>query len=504
MLALTSFASAADEEEDKTHYVNPKEWTSLLNDNDNLLVMFISDRLTDCHSCVAAKDALKTIYTDRPERFLAKYVVFECKRAQKLCAKYEITEYPTVRLYSEGVGIYDFEFLSFEAKFIADWMRIYTAPKSKEITDAVELKQTIDDEKCSVVLFYQEGEDDKVLASFKRTAAKYHRKQPAQKFYHFVVTADNVDALQEYDADPGDIILFKHVGGLQQYKFTEKVSRKRLSGFVDRNVPWPVYEIIASDWSEAMRYKLPTIVAYINYKKEDVKRDVVGALDKAARAFKSSIVFAFKNGGEQGDSWYEKWHFDGKNRPDAAIMLYDNLNRAKYQFPVDQEITAESVRDFCDDFVQGKLARFVFKEPVPEADANSLITKLVVDNYREIVHDSTKDVIVYFYLPNTHCPPCESMTKPFEEFAKKIKESGRDDIVVAHMDLQKNEHTFGVRVTTFPTIAMFQKDDKFMEVYYPGARDAGILYSWARENATDWEAEEEEEELVATDGEVSE
>ena len=73
--------------------------------------------------------------------------------------------------------------------------------------------------------------------------------------------------------------------------------------------------------------------------------------------------------------------------------------------PQDEEVNAKSVGSFVEKFVKGKLDPSIKSEPIPEQQEGT-VTVIVAHNYKEVVMDDKKDVLVEFYAP--WCGHCKA------------------------------------------------------------------------------------------------
>jgi protein disulfide isomerase len=124
------------------------------------------------------------------------------------------------------------------------------------------------------------------------------------------------------------------------------------------------------------------------------------------------------------------------------------------KYEMDDEITADNILRFVANFTEGKISPSYKSQPLPEKNDEPL--KIVVGkNFKEIVMDETKDVLVDFYA--TWCGPCKAMAPTYKELANKLKD--RKNLVIAKVDSPENEIP-DVEIEAYPTIMLFPAKDK--------------------------------------------
>ena len=78
------------------------------------------------------------------------------------------------------------------------------------------------------------------------------------------------------------------------------------------------------------------------------------------------------------------------------IKLEEDM--AKYK-PESNDITPETVQDFLQRFLDGKLKQHLLGQDLPEDWDKTPVKTLVAKNFDDVVFDTNKDVLVEFYAP---------------------------------------------------------------------------------------------------------
>ena len=90
--------------------------------------------------------------------------------------------------------------------------------------------------------------------------------------------------------------------------------------------------------------------------------------------------------------------FIGVKPEEVPTFRIVNPGPGMKKYTMTEEMTAENVLKFFDDYTNGKLVTVLKSEPIPEK--NDKAVKVVVGkSFSDIVMDETKDVLVKFYAP---------------------------------------------------------------------------------------------------------
>ena len=87
-----------------------------------------------------------------------------------------------------------------------------------------------------------------------------------------------------------------------------------------------------------------------------------------------------------------------------AFAIQDTVKNQKFPFN-GKKFSTKAISSFVDDYVSGKIEPSVKSEPIPEKQEGP-VTVVVAHNYKDIVLDDKKDVLIEFYAP--WCGHCKS------------------------------------------------------------------------------------------------
>jgi protein disulfide-isomerase A1 len=142
-------------------------------------------------------------------------------------------------------------------------------------------------------------------------------------------------------------------------------------------------------------------LAYIFAETPEERTKLAGELKALAEKHKGKINFATIDakafGAHAGNLNLEvgKW---------PAFAIQDTVKNQKFPFS-GSKISEKHVSQFVQDYVDGKIEPSVKSEPIPEKQEGP-VTVIVAKNYKDIVLDDKKDVLVEFYAP--WCGHCKA------------------------------------------------------------------------------------------------
>merc|ERR1712110_945997 len=212
-------------------------------------------------------------------------------------------------------------------------------------------------------------------------------------------------------------------------------------------------------------------------KEEDpAYKTAIAEFTEAAKQFKGKYLFVHTNcKAEDGpnDSLLKYFGIDGNTDCPTYRILVDVND--KY-VPSDAKLTKDAFVSFVNDVDSGSLKRHLNSEPVPEEN-NGEMTKLVGENFKEVVTDSANAVFVKFMAP--WCGHCKSMAPAWEKLAAHFKED--PEVTIANCDGTLNEFE-EVKVEGFPTIKFWPKGKGSEPMDYSGGRTLEEMVKFVEDN----------------------
>jgi protein disulfide-isomerase A1 len=236
-----------------------------------------------------------------------------------------------------------------------------------------------------------------------------------------------------------------------------------------------IFNIISPSLSLSLSYMeagVPLAYLFFSTPEERSKFPEVEAL---AKDLKGKINFVYIDAKKFGA------HAANLNLKESwpAFGIQNVVSGAKYPLDQDGELTVEKMKILVDGVLAGTVEPSVKTEAIPEKNDGPV--KIVVgQQYKEIVEDDSKDVLIEFYAP--WCGHCKSLAPIYEELGELYKGS---DIVIAKLDATANDlpSDLPFQVQGFPTIK-FRKAGSSEYIDYEGQRTKEAFVEFLNANTS--------------------
>ena len=153
----------------------------------------------------------------------------------------------------------------------------------------------------------------------------------------------------------------------------------------------------------------------------------------------------------------------GEWSEDVAVCLWEHK---AVRYPMREEVDTDSLKEFLDSYLSGKLQPFYRSQKVPKKQKGP-ITVVVGDTLRDIVFDPTKNVILEVYAP--WCKHCKAFEPIYNKIAKKYKDD--KSVLVAKIDGHSNDLPPDFDHEGFPYLFLIQAKDHAVPIKYTGDRE---------------------------------
>jgi len=416
-----------------------------------------------CGHCKALAPEYETAATTLKEKDI-KLVKVDCTEEADLCQEYGVEGYPTLKVFRGPDNISPYGGQR-KADSLISYMTKQNLPAVSDVTkDTLEEFKTAD----KVVLVAYFAADDKASNETFTSVANGLRDN-----FLFGATSDAALAKAEGISQPG-LVLYKSFDDGKDV-FTEKFDVEAIKSFAKVASTPLIGEVGPETYSDYMAAGIP--LAYIFAETPEEREQFAKDLKPLALKHKGAINFATIDAGSFGQ------HAGNLNLkvgtwPAFAIQRTDK--NEKFPYDQDNKITEKDIGTFVEDFLAGKVEPSIKSEPIPESN-DGPVSVVVAKNYKDLVIDNDKDVLLEFYAP--WCGHCKALAPKYEELGELYQTDAFSKLVtVAKVDATLND--VPDEIQGFPTIKLFPAGKKDSPIDYSGSRTVEDLVKFIEENGT--------------------
>jgi len=450
--------------------LNKANFQSAVTDNEFVLVEFYAPWCGHCKALAPEYAKAAKLLAD--QKSAIKLAKVDATEESELSEEHGVRGYPTLKFFRRGAPT---EYSGGRtADEIVSWVNKKTGPPAKELKTVEEAKEFMEANNVATVGFFKDQSSDAAKA-FLAVANSIDD-------YPFGITSEE-SVYKEYDAKCGSIILFKKFDEGKSV-FEGETTEKNIKKFIaTQSLPLIVefnhetaQKIFGGDIKSHLLLFLP--------KGDDKTAKVVEAARSVAKPFREQVLFVTIDTDEEDHQRILEFFGMRKEETPAARLIKLEEDMAKYK-PDSEDLTADNLKQFVQDFLDGKLKQHLLSQAVPDDWNKQPVYVLVASNFDSVALDPAKDVLVEFYAP--WCGHCKQLSPIYDKVGEHFEKN--DDIVIAKMDATVNEleHT---RVTSFPTIKLYSKgENKVIE--YNGPRTFEGLTKFVESGGVDGAGVEE-------------
>ncbi|KAL8704005.1 MAG: hypothetical protein Q9201_002810 [Fulgogasparrea decipioides] len=454
LIGAAAVASASD-----VHELKKDTFVDFVKSHDLVLAEFFAPW---CGHCKALAPEYEEAATTLKEKDIP-LVKVDCTEEADLCKDYGVEGYPTVKVF-RGPDNHSPYSGQRKAPAIISYMTKQALPAVSILTS-----ETLEEFKTAdkvVVVAYFGKDDQKSNSSFSEIA------ESLRDDYLFGATNDADVAKAEGVKQPS-IVLYKSFDEGKN-TFEEKFTKDNIEKWIKTSGIPLVGEVGPDTYAGYMAAGIP--LAYIFAETPEERDQLAAELKPVAEKHKGAVSFATIDakafGAHAGNLNLEvdKW---------PAFAIQETVKNQKFPFDQSKKLTEKDVGAFVQDFVDGKIEPSIKSEPIPEKQEGP-VQVVVAHNYKDIVFDDDKDVLLEFYAP--WCGHCKALAPKYEELAEMYTSSPTfaPKITIAKVDATAND--VPDEISGFPTIKLFPAGNKDSPVTYSGSRTIEDLANFIKEN----------------------
>lgn len=351
---------------------------------------------------------------------------------------------------------------------LIDFYRIVSY-MTKQSLPAVSIltKDTVEDFKTAdkvVMVAYFDPEDKTSNSTFTEVAEKL------RDTYLFGASSDAELAKAEGVSFPS-VILYKSFDEGKNI-FSEAFDGDAIEAFAKTAAIPLIGEVGPDTYASYMATGLP--LAYIFAETEEERTTLAALLKPVAEKHRGIVSFATIDAKSFGA---HAGNLNLKADQWPAFAIQDTVKNMKYPYDQEAAITVDTITDFVQNFVDGKVDPSIKSEDIPVQDGP--VTIVVAKNYEAVILDDTKDVLIEFYAP--WCGHCKALSPKYDILGSLYVDGGfSDKVTIAKVDATLND--VPDEIQGFPTIKLYKAGDKANPVTYTGSRSIEDLIKFVHEN----------------------
>ncbi|XP_077130397.1 protein disulfide-isomerase A2 [Ranitomeya variabilis] len=426
-------------EEENVLVLHQKNFDNALRTYKYLLVEFYAPWCGHCQELAPKySKAAETLKEKTSEARLAKVDATEEK---DLGDEFGVSGYPTLKFFQNGnrTGHIDYGGRR-DTEGLVRWMLRRMEPAALVVETPSAAEEFITSHENAVIGFFKDP-DDADLSLFSEVASN-------TEGFTFAV-AHREEVFEKFGVTTDSVIFFRGPEGKYEYQGDEELGfdKDELVRFLMVNSMDLVVEYNDQTSEKIFAAKIPNhLLLFINKTIED-QLTLLENFKQAAPDFKGKILFVVINSDGPHAGVLEYFGLTNEDIPTIRLINIDQVK--KFAFNA-EKITSETVKEFCQGVMDGKIKQNLLSEELPEDWDKKPVKVLVGQNFEEVAYDETKNVFVEFYAP--WCSHCKELEPIWEELGEKYKD--HENVIIAKMDGTANEID-GMRVRGYPNLRFF-------------------------------------------------
>lgn len=456
LLACLTFLVHA---EDEVLVLTDSNFEQTINGPNPVLVKFYAPWCGHCKAM--APEYIKLAETVKSENHPFVIAELDATVNGESAKKYGVKGYPTIKFFIDGQPI-DYNKERKVDAFI-EFMKKKTNPSSTELKDAAEVKEKLDDKDKRCILISDDKTDLDKYMNTGRILEEF-------KFYH---TSEKVGKEVFPEVTKPSIVYLKNFGEKQMI-YTGSFEPAEFQEFLKKNQ----FDIVSPLDDESGKVvfgdenKLGVILIVAA---EKVDEDLEKMLRELAEK-RGTSKYMFLTCTKENDWGKRYFSFFGVEDSDAPLIeIVENKGKTN-RYRHTGKLTVDEVSKFIDDFEAKKIEKFIKSEPIPEENPGP-VYKVVAKTFNDIVINNDMDIFVKYYAP--WCGHCKALAPTFVELGESLKHNTKLKLV--EIDSTKNDIE-GVRVSSYPTLYLYQSGKKRSPKKYEGGRTLEEMTKFLEEN----------------------
>ena len=404
----------------------------------------------------------------------------DCTVETALAEKYDISGYPTLKIFRKDVNSPSEYNGPRDADGIVRYMKKQSEPVVQPIDSELMYKAVTVNSDISILMYTSEIPSDAYQA-FENVAKKHF------ELITFGVVSDPV-LMASFGHSEGEIVAYRNFEGINDQDSRSVVYDSVKYPDLAR---WAMIMSIPSaalltqeNYETYQKLALPRLTVFAKHLHPETNpsgvRYILNRLRKAAAPYLGELVFVAM---DTETEEFAECNFAQQSGSKYFLGIYDGP--VKYCFNDEAKalkaLKVADIEAFAKDFVDGKLVPYLKTQPVPEVPEVNNVKIVVGSTVQEEVVDSDKDVFLAVYAP--WCGHCKHLLPIWEELAEKNKDK-KDKLTIAKIDGTENDLPKEFHYTGFPTIFWVEAGKDAKPFTYEGARSIEAFEKFIEERRT--------------------
>lgn len=393
----------------------------------------------------------------------------------ELAKAHEIKGFPTIKIFRDGVA----KGQDYNGPRVADGivstLENLAGPATFTLTTLEEVKAFVEKDPVVMLAVFKKGA--KELKVYEAVARDMRGSSGGglQVNFGYVLDAKMLPDVEKPKKIPALYMYKKFDERVVQFEM--EITEENLKSFVNsRSLPLVAELDKKPESRNILRrlfdYRAPKVLAFVDYKNEQQRGAIKGALSEVAAKGETNFKFVIGDATENEGAM----KFFGVS-PDLlpAVVLHDTEADKKY---VLQEAVAAEIEAWLGKYNTGTLEASIKSEDPPKANLGS-VKIVVAKTFDEFVTKSKSDVLLELYAP--WCGHCKKLAPIYEKVGEAF--SSDTTVTIAKMDATANDVPDARFVVKgFPSL-YFYKASTDTVTPYAGDRSESDLIKFVKTHA---------------------
>ncbi|KAB0796260.1 hypothetical protein PPYR_10321 [Photinus pyralis] len=424
-----------------------ENFDSVIESNDIVFVEFYAEQCGVCQALAPEYAKAATILAEAGSS--VKLAKVDAIVETALAGKYKVDGYPTMLLFRKGTTPVSYE-RGRSANDIVGWLNKKSAPPAKQLQNMEEARTSIDSNDIFAIGFFADQSTDDAKMFFR----------VADKIDDFTmgITSDR-DTFKEHAAKNGDIVIFAKYSD-SPIRYEGEFNEDSLENFFSTHSLPPLVEMTNETLVPIFRGVIKTSLFIFLSKSDDNAQVIEEEVRYVATLYHTKLRFVLLNTDNQINQQIQTYLRVGR-RQEPFMRIINLSGMVKFK-PEHDQLTVANIKKFVEDFLDGKIGKYLASEDIPEDWNKGPVYHLVGDTFQDVAFDFEKDVLVEFYAP--WCGVCKNLAPTYIEVGEHF--TSNSDVIIAKLDVTVNEIPTR-QISGVPTIILYKKGQN-EEIEYGG------------------------------------